>query len=106
MSAPWLFPPCLHPGFSSKTTDPHSYIDVLCLGHLLTHLHIRGQCSILETMLVFRDAASSGDGIYEASAGTQVSALVVGSLPQGGHQHIQREKNSQKPVVYLIVSNN
>lgn len=64
VSALWCFPPCLHPGFSSKDTNPNSYIDVAHLGRLLTHLQICGRCCMLEKILIFQDAASSGTGIY------------------------------------------
>lgn len=95
----WLFPPCLHPGFSSKNTDPRSYIDIMCLGHLLAHLHIRGQCCILETTLVFRDAASK-KLVFTVCAGTRCQRW----WPREASS-TYAEKNSQKLVVHLMVSN-
>lgn len=59
VSALWRFPPWLHSGFSSKDTNWNSYIDVACLGHLLTRLQICGQCWVLEKILIFQDTASS-----------------------------------------------
>lgn len=63
---------------SSENTDPRSYIDVACLGRLLTHLHIRGQCCIVETTLVFGDAASPETGVYGACWDAGASAAGPG----------------------------